>query len=475
MVSRILSFLERHRLFATLLLAGAALRLAAAVAYRPALMWDDSWEYLHATTLPGDFSPTKPNGYPVFLDLVRLVTDSLQAVTTLQHVAGLATGTLVYALLLRQGMGRGWAAGLAGVVLLDAYAIALEQHVLAEAWFALAMVVWAYLALGPRRGTAAAAAAGLVLAGAVTLRSVAVFALPVWAVYCFWHYRGARPRAAALLAAVVPLLAYGAYHERTAGGFGFNQWDGMLLYARVAELADCGRFSPPSGTAALCPTGTIGDPDGSGDPAAYYQFSPYSPARRTFGDLYGAPAEERLHANSRLRDFALAAIEDRPLRFTGLVAAETLRFFRPGEMSRVAAYDEPILFPEDPRPVEAVAEGAREAYAPGYVPRAGAPARTLAAYGRLLHTPRWLVGLLVLATLAALVACASARWRPVLRHRRASFLLVGSALALLVGSALTHFEPRYLVPVVPLVLVGGGLAVWDLASAALRARPPAAP
>jgi len=50
------------------------------------------------------------------------------------------------------------------------------------------------------------------------------------------------------------------------------------------------------------------------------------------------------------------------------------------------------------------------------------------------------------------------------------FLLVGGGLALLLPAALNHFEVRYLVPSVPLILSGGVLAVLDLAGLPGRRR-----
>ena len=55
-------------------------------------------------------------------------------------------------------------------------------------------------------------------------------------------------------------------------------------------------------------------------------------------------------------------------------------------------------------------------------------------------------------------------WREHLPRRREVLLTVGGGLALVVGGAFSHFEPRYLVPAVPLLLAGGVLALTDLAA-----------
>ena len=74
---------------------------------------------------------------------------SLAAITVAQHLAGLVTGVLVYALILRLRLPRWLATAGAALVVLDAYAIALEQQVLAEAFFTLALVASFYLVVGP--------------------------------------------------------------------------------------------------------------------------------------------------------------------------------------------------------------------------------------------------------------------------------------------------------------------------------------
>jgi hypothetical protein len=60
-----------------------------------------------------------------------------------------------------------------------------------------------------------------------------------------------------------------------------------------------------------------------------------------------------------------------------------------------------------------------------------------------------------------LAAAPSLRER--LPRRREVFLLVGGGLTLLLPAALNHFEVRYLLPSVPLIVSGGVLALYDLA------------
>ena len=57
------------------------------------------------------------------------------AITTVQHVAGLVPDALTYFLLIRAGAGRILATACAALVTLYAYAILLEQTILAESFF----------------------------------------------------------------------------------------------------------------------------------------------------------------------------------------------------------------------------------------------------------------------------------------------------------------------------------------------------
>ena len=368
---------------------------------------------------------------------------------------------LLFALLRRLGCPRGWATLASAVVLLDAYAIALEQHVLAEALFTFVLVTWAFVAVAMPRTAPLAAAAGALLVAAVAVRAVAIFVVPAWIAFALWGYRDRWARMAALGVLIAGLLTYATWHDVSAGGRGLNQLDGWALYGRVAEIGGCAGREVPAEDRVLCPPASD-RPDGWPDPVAYSLFSPDAPAQREFGDLYGLGAAQRLEANARLRAFATEVIADRPLAFVGVVPPRHRQVLRPGIMSPLAGFDDPVTFPELPRPVNDAAQGARRAYAPSYRPPPREPARTLPAYQRWVHTPRWLLALLLAASAVALAA----RWFPVLRHRvdhgPEILLLSGAGLALVVGSSVNHFEPRFLIPAVPLIVAGGATAISDL-------------
>jgi len=137
-------------------------------------------------------------------------------------------------------------------VLLDAYAMALEQQILAEAFFTLALAASFFLVAGRDRGPVSLAASGALLAAAATMRTAAMFAVPVWALYVVWVHRGPRLAVPAALGLVIPLLAYASWHAADTGRFGLTQADGWFLYGRVGEIADCGDANVPAAARLLC-------------------------------------------------------------------------------------------------------------------------------------------------------------------------------------------------------------------------------
>jgi hypothetical protein len=460
------------------LLAAAALRVAVGIAYSPALLWSDTWEYViagygsHRDNFLGvGFLVDKPSGYPALLRILEIPGRSLVFLTSVQHLAGLAGGVLVYALLRWRGIASLLAAAAAGVVLLDSYAMALEQHVLSEAFFTLMLVLWAFAAVRWGRTTGGVVLASLALAAAVTIRVVALLVVPVWLIYCLWTYPDMRRRVVALVAVAVPLLSYAAYYQHLGGGFGFTQMDGYRLYARIGEIADCRGLDIQQDQRPLCPRGAIDRFESHGNYAGDHVVFYLSAARRIVGDPYVPNNLDIPAADRRLRDFSLEVIKARPLKFARLISGTTLDFVRPGKMSPLADYDRPILFPADPRPIAPDHQTFRRQFLPDYVARIRAPSEALRTYQRWVHTPRWLVGALILVAFVEMVALATGRVRRRLNHQREVFLLAGAGLALLIGAALNHFEPRFLIPAVPLIVSGGTLAISDLVGAIPRRRP----
>jgi hypothetical protein len=386
--------------------------------------------------------PAHPFGYALAIRVLRPGGD-LGILTGAQHLAGLGTGVLVYVLLLRLAGRRSLAVIGAGVVVLDGYAIAIEQYVMAEAFFGFLLFASAALvALARRRATLFAG--GLLLAIACTVRPVGVFCIPIWLGYVLWRHRRPSTVAICSIAVLLPLAGYAAANHAKTGHFALTDDSAWLLYGRIGEISDCeGLGMIPPAERMLCPHGAA-----RGQRADYYIYGPNSPAVRAFG----RPATRAPHrVDHLLRDFALRVMSRRPLRYAGLVGRDFLHFFVPGARSDSALEDGPITLPK-PGPW----------LWPWYRPRQRSPAAALRAYVSVVHTVRPLLALFLLAGIVALVRPWAARLRTVGRTRPEIALLAGMGVTLLLGAVLSHFELRYVLPAVPLLASGGLLAAASL-------------
>jgi hypothetical protein len=453
MLARLGALVRDHRALAGVLAAAALLRVAVGIEYRPALLYTDSFFYLDLASRgdPVGIAPEHPSGYPLFLDLLWSPGRSLAPVAVVQHLAGLATGVLLYALLVRLGVRRGIAAAAAAVVLLDAYAVVLEQHVLTEALFCLALVASLVLAADAHRAWPALAASGALLGLAATLRAGALFAVPAWLAYVLLRRRSVPLAAAAALGLAAPLLAYAIWHDAHTGRFGITQADGWYLYTRIAEIGDCREADVPDEGRALCGRTPRDDREG----VYYHLVDSRSPAVRAFGRMSPDP-ERQARSNQVLRDFALAIVRDRPLEYARLVGADFGRYFLPGVAPRYEAGDAIALPRTSPHDANGRGFGGRD------LPDSGGPASVLRAYAGVFHTPRWLIGALLVVALAG--AAAGLRRRLEDRRSAETLLLAGAALSLLLGSvAVSDFDLRYLLPTVPPIVGAGVLGATDLA------------
>src|SRR4051812_8600356 len=294
--------LARHPLLPVLVVA-AGLRLATAIAYRPALFFSDSWSYLSAayTEWPVGFISDRPSGYPLALKALSLLGHNLAVITTAQHLAGLTVGLLAYTLMVRLGVDRWVATAATAVILLDAYSIALEQHVMAEAFFGLALMVSVFLAVATRPDPATLAASGASLAVACTFRTAALPALPLLALF-WWHAGRRRGAAAALLGFAAPLVCYFGLQAAESSPVGLSHGSGWFLYGRVAPLTQCRHAAVRREGATLC---RLTERAGDRTPA-FLVWNPASPAHRVFGDM------QNRRGDRALRRFSFAVIRDRP-------------------------------------------------------------------------------------------------------------------------------------------------------------------
>ncbi len=468
-----LAFGRRHALFLGLLACGAALRLEVALAYKPALIIDDSQGFLaNADHLRPD--ELHPMGYAVFLWLLD-VSHGLARVALAQHVIGLVIGLLIYVLLQRLGVRR-WASALAAApVLLDAYQLDLEQFILAEALFELLLVATCAALLWRRQpGMVEAGIAGLLCAAtALTRPNGMVVIAPVLLTLVFLRWRGfpevrsMLPAAAALLAAfAVPVAGYAIWFHNLHGSYAITSNGGRFLYGRVTPFADCSKFSVPTEERVLCPKAPVGHrPTLAGSTVEYYQWGGESPIWR-------------IHPDSRSRlggDFAKRVIRHQPLDYLRAVTHDFRRGFALTRTSQrgelwISRWQFPMTYPVYLKDTDAIirAHG-------GGRPRVDrGRARFLRDYQRFGFTPGPVLVVGLIAGLLAALGVGRARRSGL---RSASFLFVAMGFAVFASSVMVNqFSWRYQLSLIVLLPPAAALGLTALFSGEpVRRRAPAAP
>jgi hypothetical protein len=310
--------LRRHWLFGVLLVAGLALRVAAMLAYRPALVYIDTVRYLG-----GDQHGLDPLGYSyLLLRPVLLAGGGLAGVAAAQHALGVAIAVSLYALAIRLGLSRWLAAVAAAPMLLDAYQVQAEQMIMPDVLFeSLIVAAVAVLLWRPDPGLARLAGGSALLGASACVRQVGeIFVLPLLG-FTLAATRGWRRRAvrAAVTTAVfaLPVAGYMALSAAVLGtGFRLSNMDDAYLYGRVAHAADCAALRVAAYERPLCPSpatvATLGV-DGLATNPRSEVFSYRPPAGVTRGQ-------------AALR-FDEAVLTQQPLRVAGDVASDAIKVF----------------------------------------------------------------------------------------------------------------------------------------------------
>jgi len=437
--------LARHWLFAAVLAGAVALRAVVMLGYPPVMWFNDSYRYvsdaIHLTT-----NPSRPSGYPFFLRLL-LPFHSFTLVAALQHLMGLAMGAGIYVLLRRRGL-PAWGATLAAVpVLFDAYQVQVEQQVMSDALFML-LVTGAVVLLcwDDRISVPVAVIAGVAIGYATVVRSVGLPLLVVVAVCLLARRAGWRALAALVVAGAIPIASYMFVYYLQHGRLATADSAGTYLYGRVQSFASCPVMKPPASLAPLCDP----RPPAARPIAVEYIWSTSDPLWK-FGQGLFNP-----RVNALAQRFAVRAIEDQPLSYLRVVAADTWRAFG---WNHNVNYDRQTnvlyLFSNPPPQIPSWANWkALRAYQPGLgQTRAVQPfAGFLGAYQRWVYLHGTLLGLMLLAGFAGLVA----RWR-----RWGGLVLLPWAVAvmlLVLPMATSGFSYRYTLAVIPLASIAAGLA-----------------
>ncbi|MDX6690797.1 MAG: hypothetical protein QOG15_2254 [Solirubrobacteraceae bacterium] len=462
---------RRHRAFTVVLLLAVVVHVLMYIAFHPALFFPDSWTYLslawgqeHGPDFVGiNFS--RPSGYPMFLVLAAQVTGHHAApIAAIQQVFGLIVGVLVYAVLVRLDVNRWIAIAAASLVLFDSYLLTLAQTILGDT-LAMLLILGAavMVALMPSKvpkwgafgAIAIAALAGIMLGYSVTVRTASLFAVPVLLVYVLWARKGWLVVAALAIGIAGPTLGYLEWHDARTGTFSFTEADGWFLYARIGEIGQCRSAKIPAAARPMCPALEHPPPQAN----THLWGGAQSPAHQAFGV---GPQDRNQSVNRTLKQFAIAIIRDRPVRYARMVGHDVVRYFEPGVFGTSGTDDvlQADHQPNNPEPMRAVAFAQ---WAPSYDNQVSLPRGAVNWYARWLHTPRWLLGITVLLGSLLVFASIVLRRRFDLAHRREAFLFLGSGAALVIGATATsEFVLRYLMPAVPLLWTGVAIVLADV-------------
>ena len=434
-------------MFAALLAGGAALRGVVFAAYHPALIFPDSVRYLQYAHAFADgrwsVDELRQSGYSVLI-IPAVLLHAMWLIPLVQHLVGLATAALVYAVLIRFGATT-WLAALATIpVLFDPLQLVLEQYVLTDTWTvfliaaALAVLVWPR---DQKPGWRRAAAGGLLLGLAVTFRDEELIMIVPAALYLIVAIRPWRLMARRLGALagcfLIPVAAYLGWFYADHGEAGFTTFSGAFLYGRVADFASCKGLALPAYEKPLCPTQPPAERN-----ADFYTWDPQSP-QWTFNPPPG------MSRDAVVLDFSLRILRHQPLAYAEAVGRDFSYGFSPVRGAGPEHYSPAYLQfhtyilpdPQADASLRALGYGA-PAVRPG-------PAAFLTDYGRWFYVPGPVFAAGLILGLAAVVA---SRRTQRTAQRNACLLFTASAVLVLVPpAAFATFDWRYQLPQLTLI------------------------
>jgi len=445
-------------------------------AYHPALIFPDSVRYLQYAHNFADghwsVDALRQSGYSVLIIPVLLAHD-LWIIPLVQHLVGLATALLVYAVLIRFGTRTALAAVAAIPVLFDPLQLVLEQYVLSDVWTvflilaALVLLVWRRDAAARKpvrersaSGWVPAAVCGLLLGVAVTFRDEVLIMIVPPVLYVLVAVRPRRRMLTRLGALVgcfaIPVAGYLGWFDASHGQLSFTTFSGAFLYGRVADFASCTGLSLPAYERPLCPTQPVAERN-----ADFYTWNPASP-QWTFHPPAG------MSRDAVVRDFSLRILRHQPLGYAEAAARDFGYGFSPVRGDGPEHYSPAYLkFQTYVRPDNDAYASMR---ALGYQPPSLQP--TLAAiatdYGRWFYVPGPVFAAGLVLGLAGL-GIGRLRRRPV----GATLLFTASAVfVLLPAAAFATFDWRYQLPQLSLIPVAAILGGNTITSRVPRSSQP---
>lgn len=454
---------RRHWLFMIVFCAGLLLRILTQVAYSPALVYIDSYRYLH-----GD-SSLDPLGYLALLWPLQRA-GGLAAVAAAQHILGLGMALPLYSVLLRRDLWR-WAAALASTpVLLDGYQLQAEQTIMPDVLFEALIVAGLTLLLWRRIPAAwQVGLAGLALGVAVDVRQVGgvliVLALAFLLVRAIRRQRLAES-ALFTVGSTIPVLIYVMVQFAVSGHFTFTQRNSDAFYGRAAAAADCATLRVPPDERSLCPSpqvvATLGIDGLVGDPA---------------GPLLSYPPPPGMTIEAMADRFDRSVVMQQPMAVASAIHGDFIKLFAltrntaPGDMP-ISRWQFQTTYPTYPplitlRYVASIRPGGGQ---PSVIrPLAGA-LRDYQLYGG--YTPGPLLAVAALAGLAGSCMLGLGGFRR--KHTAtatACLLTTAMAIILLLASDAYEFSWRYQLPALVLLPPAGILGAAAITTSMRDAAP----
>jgi hypothetical protein len=418
-------------------LLGAVVRGITEAAYWPALIFPDSVRYLqyahsfaHGHWTVDD---QRQSGYSILI-IPAVALNALWLIPLVQHLAGLASAVLIYAVLIRLGARR-WVAALATIpVLFDPLQLILEQYVLTDVWTVFLLLAALALLLCRRN-----AIAGLLLGVAVAFRDEELIMIIPAVIYLIAARRSLRQLAALVVCFLIPVTAYLGWFQGTRGEFSFTTFSGAFLYGRVADFADCTGLSLPAYEKPLCPT----QPPAR-RVADYYTWNPASP-QWTFTVPPG------MSRDSVARDFSSKILRHQPLAYAEAAAKDFLYGFSPVRGPGPEHYSPSYLRFHKQIPPDPQAAASLKAIGIGWPASNQALAGFLAGYWFYIPGPLLAAGLVI--GLAGAV---------IKRHKQALLFSLSAVAVLLPAALFATFDWRYQLPQLTLIPVAAVLGITAL-------------
>lgn len=417
---------------------GLAIRVVFMALDRPAFLGvPDSGTYIDSAhhALFSDVYETA--GYSFVIRVVHAVFPHLSALILLQHLLGIATAVLLYYAVRR--VTGSMLLGLipAAVVLFDGFGLWVEHSPLSDPLFSFLVTCVLVLGLLAAEGRPwVLAGEGALIGVTAVVRPVGLVLVPIVVVWMVGNRSGeTTSRILAAVALIVPTCAVlGAYifaQGADTGFFGLTQTTGRLIYARGAPFANCSRFQPPAGTAALCQKtpfrdrGSVneyetGYPDHTAAGLAVNRS--ISPAWRVFGP----PPND----DGKLLAFGLEAIVHQPLDYLSTVAHDVRYLWSDNHHAFI--FGDAVVDPDVERAVTGY-------YATG-AGVAGGGLGFLRWYGRSIQLRGVLVIVLLLSPLLGVFTRERAARRAAILFAVAGWLVPLATVATAAGN------PRYLLP-----------------------------